>query len=110
MNIEMRQMSRYENSPLSQRSGISHSLPEHVRKMYGLASMEFNWLTFNGKAGPASTPLVIRQGERVRVRLINMGMDHHPIHLHGLRSGRPVARARASRNRHGREAIRLWWE
>jgi hypothetical protein len=39
MNIEMRQMSRYENSPLSQRSGISHSLPENVRKMYGLARL-----------------------------------------------------------------------
>lgn len=41
-------------------------------------SMEFNWLTFNGKAGPASTPLVVRLGDRVRVRLINLGMDHHP--------------------------------
>ena len=47
-------------------------------------NMEFNWLTFNGKAGPASTPLVIRLGERVRIRLINLGMDHHPIHLHGF--------------------------
>ena len=47
-------------------------------------SMEYNWLVFNGKSGPASTPLVIRQGERVRIRLINMGMDHHPIHLHGF--------------------------
>ena len=47
-------------------------------------SMEYNWLTFNGKAGPASTPLVVRHGERVRIRLINMGMDHHPIHLHGF--------------------------
>lgn len=46
-------------------------------------SMEFNWLTFNGKAGPATTPLIIKQGERVRIRLLNMGMDHHPIHLHG---------------------------
>jgi hypothetical protein len=58
-------------------------------------SMEFNWLTFNGKAGPASTPLIIRQGERVRVRLINMGMDHHPIHLHGFtfwETGREGAR------------------
>jgi FtsP/CotA-like multicopper oxidase with cupredoxin domain len=27
-------------------------------------SMEFNWLTFNGKSGPASTPLIIRHGER----------------------------------------------
>ena len=46
-------------------------------------SMEFNWLTFNGKAGPASTPLIIKQGERVRIRIVNLGMDHHPIHLHG---------------------------
>jgi hypothetical protein len=46
-------------------------------------SMEYNWLTFNGKSGPASTPLVVRQGERVRIRFINLGMDHHPIHLHG---------------------------
>lgn len=46
-------------------------------------SMEFNWLTFNGKAGPDCTPMIVKQGERVRIRLINMGMDHHPIHLHG---------------------------
>jgi manganese oxidase len=46
-------------------------------------NMEFNWLTFNGKSGPATTPLLIRLGDRVRLRLINLGMDHHPIHLHG---------------------------
>jgi hypothetical protein len=58
-------------------------------------NMEFNWLTFNGKAGPASTPLIIRQGERVRIRIINLGMDHHPIHLHGFtfwETGREGAR------------------
>lgn len=62
-------------------------------------NMEYNWLTFNGKAGPASTPLVIRQGERVRIRFINMGMDHHPIHLHGFtfwETGREVARQQQS--------------
>ena len=47
------------------------------------AGMEFNWLTFNGKAGPATTPLLARLGSRVRIRFVNMGMDHHPIHLHG---------------------------
>jgi manganese oxidase len=46
-------------------------------------NMEFNWLLLNGKVGPATTPLVVRLGDRVRVRLINLGMDHHPIHLHG---------------------------
>lgn len=46
-------------------------------------NMEFNWLTFNGKSGPASTPLIVRLGDRVRLRFINLGMDHHPMHLHG---------------------------
>ncbi len=46
-------------------------------------AMEFNWLTLNGKAGPACTPLIVKHGERVRIRLVNLGMDHHPIHLHG---------------------------
>jgi hypothetical protein len=46
-------------------------------------NMEFNWLVFNGKTGPATTPLLVRLGDRVRIRLINLGMDHHPIHLHG---------------------------
>ena len=61
--------------------------------------MEFNWLVFNGKAGPATTPLIIREGERVRIRLINMGMDHHPIHLHGFtfwETGREAARQQES--------------
>jgi hypothetical protein len=46
-------------------------------------NMEFNWLTFNGKSGPATTPLIVRLNDRVRMRFINLGMDHHPIHLHG---------------------------
>ena len=46
-------------------------------------SMEFNWLTMNGKAGPDITPVVCKKGERVRLRFVNMGMDHHPIHMHG---------------------------
>jgi FtsP/CotA-like multicopper oxidase with cupredoxin domain len=47
------------------------------------ANMEFNWLTFNGLSAPATTPLLARLGSRVRIRIVNLGMDHHPIHLHG---------------------------
>jgi FtsP/CotA-like multicopper oxidase with cupredoxin domain len=47
------------------------------------ASMEYNWLTFNGVSAPAITPMIVRLGNRVRMRIVNMGMDHHPIHLHG---------------------------
>jgi FtsP/CotA-like multicopper oxidase with cupredoxin domain len=45
---------------------------------------DFNVLTFNGKAYPATSPMVVRTGQRVRIRLGNLSaMDHHPIHLHG---------------------------
>ena len=47
------------------------------------AGMEYNWLTFNGVCAPLTTPLIARLGSRVRLRFVNMGMDHHPIHLHG---------------------------
>jgi manganese oxidase len=47
-------------------------------------SMDFNWFTINGRSGPLTTPLVVRHGSRVRIRLMNLSaMDHHPIHLHG---------------------------
>src|SRR5271155_4678476 len=47
------------------------------------ANMEWNWLTFNGVSSPMTTPLIVRLGSRVRARFVNLGMDHHPIHLHG---------------------------
>jgi manganese oxidase len=47
-------------------------------------SMEFNWFTINGRSGPYTTPMVVRHGSRVRIRLMNLSaMDHHPIHIHG---------------------------
>jgi FtsP/CotA-like multicopper oxidase with cupredoxin domain len=47
---------------------------------------DFNLFTMNGKVFPATVPLVAKRGDRVRIRLANLGpMDHHPIHLHGHR-------------------------
>ena len=48
-------------------------------------SMEFNVFTINGRAAPYVTPLVVRLGDRVRIRMVNFSViDHHPMHLHGL--------------------------
>jgi hypothetical protein len=47
---------------------------------------EFNMLTMNARAFPGTAPLVVRTGQRVRIRIGNLSpMDHHPIHLHGYR-------------------------
>lgn len=46
---------------------------------------DFNVLTFNSKSFPGTQPLLMRTGERVRIRLGNLSpMEHHPVHLHGL--------------------------
>jgi FtsP/CotA-like multicopper oxidase with cupredoxin domain len=46
---------------------------------------DFNMFTFNGRAYPGTDPLVVKKGQRVRIRLANLSMDSHPIHIHGLR-------------------------
>jgi FtsP/CotA-like multicopper oxidase with cupredoxin domain len=47
-------------------------------------AMDWNWHTINGRSGPFTTPLVVKHGERVRVRIMDFSpQQHHPIHLHG---------------------------
>ncbi|MEY2599941.1 MAG: hypothetical protein RLZZ142_2200, partial [Verrucomicrobiota bacterium] len=45
---------------------------------------EFNVLTLNAKAFPGTAPMVVHQGDLVRIRIGNLSaMDHHSIHFHG---------------------------
>jgi len=44
---------------------------------------EFDLWTFNSKVFPAIDPIVAKVGERVRIRMGNLSMWNHPIHLHG---------------------------
>jgi len=45
--------------------------------------LDFNIWAWNSRVFPAISPLVARQGERVRIRVGNLTMTNHPIHLHG---------------------------
>jgi FtsP/CotA-like multicopper oxidase with cupredoxin domain len=45
---------------------------------------DFNLWTFNSKVFPAIDPLVVRTGQRVRIRVGNLSMHEHPIHMHGF--------------------------
>ncbi|HEY4056196.1 MAG TPA: copper oxidase [Kofleriaceae bacterium] len=65
---------------------MSHEwkIPIGTRRPDPLAMNDFNQLAFNGKAFPATEPLVAEMGDLVRIRIANLGpMDHHPIHIHG---------------------------
>ena len=44
---------------------------------------DFNIFTFNSRAFPGTEPLVVRTGDRVRIRIANVAQEVHPIHLHG---------------------------
>ena len=45
---------------------------------------EFNLWTWNSRAFPGIDTLNVRLGDRVRVRIGNLTMTNHPIHLHGV--------------------------
>jgi manganese oxidase len=47
-------------------------------------SMNYNLFTINGLAFPDTKPLEVKQGDKVRIRLINASASTtHPMHLHG---------------------------
>ncbi|MET0856608.1 MAG: copper oxidase [Telluria sp.] len=47
--------------------------------------LDFNLWTFNSRAFPGIDPMVVRLGDKVRIRAGNLTMTNHPIHLHGHR-------------------------
>ncbi|WP_262029843.1 multicopper oxidase family protein, partial [Microvirga sp. Mcv34] len=44
---------------------------------------DFNLWCWNTRVFPGIDPLVVRQGDKVRVRFGNLTMTNHPIHMHG---------------------------
>ena len=59
-------------------------IPVGTARPNTLEMTDFNVLTMNGKVFPSTGPLVCKTGDKVRIRLGNLGaMDHHPIHIHG---------------------------
>ncbi len=64
------------------------------------ASMEYNWLTFNGVSAPATTPLIVRLGEpgAITVRKSGNGSSPHSFARASIRDHRNGRRARARDN------------
>jgi len=47
--------------------------------------LDFNLWTINSRVFPGLDPMVARQNDKVRIRVGNLTMTNHPIHLHGHR-------------------------
>jgi manganese oxidase len=48
-----------------------------------MTMLDFNLWTFNSRVFPGIDAMAARVGDRVRIRMGNLSMTNHPIHLHG---------------------------
>ena len=48
-----------------------------------MTMLDFNLWNWNSRVFPGIDPLVVRHNDRVRIRIGNLTMTNHPIHLHG---------------------------
>jgi FtsP/CotA-like multicopper oxidase with cupredoxin domain len=48
-----------------------------------MTMLDFNLWAFNSRVFPGIDPLVVRQRDKVRIRIGNLTMTNHPIHMHG---------------------------
>ena len=48
-----------------------------------MTMLDFNLWAWNSRVFPGIAPLVARRGDKVRLRIGNLTMTNHPIHLHG---------------------------
>jgi manganese oxidase len=68
---------------MSGMSGMSGAHSPSWQGGMGGMNMSYNYFTVNGKAFPAVEPWIVKQGDLVRVRLVNISNLNHPMHLHG---------------------------
>jgi manganese oxidase len=48
-----------------------------------MTMLDFNLWSWNSRIFPGIAPLVARKNDRVRIRMGNLTMTNHPIHIHG---------------------------
>ncbi len=58
-------------------------VPSYDREYFQVVGEMGGFYVINGKAFPSTEPIEAKVGERVRIRLINLGQMIHPMHSHG---------------------------
>lgn len=78
------QMSKHEG--MERMEGEKAAPPTAGKKNNAMSSvmeMDYNYWTINGKSFPDTEPIVVRYGDKVRIRLANISNGIHPMHMHG---------------------------
>ncbi len=76
MDMSNSSMNGMDHSNSGNSTSSNNSMPMDNMSMYDV-------YTINGKSGKNIEPIKVKKGERVRLRLINIGFLPHNIHLHG---------------------------
>ncbi|MGE6489773.1 multicopper oxidase family protein [Paenisporosarcina sp. NPDC076898] len=87
---DMKSMPTDDSSASSAMEGMDHSDMEMNEESnsedsamgHDMNSM-YDIFTINGKSGKNVSPLLVKEGGKVRLRLVNAGFMSHKIHLHG---------------------------
>lgn len=75
--------SGHEQTAASGHSGSGHEQTTTAAPAGGHDMSMYDLFTINGNSGEKIKPLVVKKGERVRLRLVNAGYMSHKLHLHG---------------------------
>jgi manganese oxidase len=59
-------------------------VPTYDKEYFQVVSELGGFFVINGKVFPSTDPLEAKVGDRVRIRLINLGQMAHPMHSHGF--------------------------
>ncbi|PLR82240.1 copper oxidase [Bacillus canaveralius] len=83
--MEHGNMSGMDHSNMSgmDSSGQSSGDSSQNGQAMGHNMANYDIFTINGKSGDLIEPLTVKEGEKVRIRLANIGFLSHKIHLHG---------------------------
>lgn len=74
-------LDEWEINPDGSNGALTHvgEQGEHVHEQHN-----YNIFTINGRVFPDTEPLMVKEGERILIRLINAGTQEiHPMHTHG---------------------------
>jgi FtsP/CotA-like multicopper oxidase with cupredoxin domain len=58
--------------------------PTYDKEYFQVVSELSGFYVINGKVFPSTEPLEAKVGDRIRIRLINLGQMAHPMHSHGF--------------------------
>ncbi len=82
-NMPMNDMGEMDHSGMNHGGGSAAPDNSHGSQDMGHDMSIYDIYTINGKSGDAIEPLKVKEGEKVRLRLVNPGYLSHNIHLHG---------------------------